>query len=197
MNIDHIVQEILRLDTQPVIEIPDALPRWLREGVHEDLMSCADEFTPTPRVWGKAKQEFDVLHLTKKHQQGLASLQTLHAIYEYIDARVKGNKRMHNTIIEPWAQRYWQGSVGITAHKDESSKKNYLAIFVIEGSAAFGHAATREDPHPQIYEAKPGSLLLLRAPQPYDKKDHRPFHFVNPCSDRRHSVVYRQVLAHD
>jgi hypothetical protein len=88
------------------------------------------------------------------------------------------------------AMRYRNGSLGITPHRDHKRYRHLIAIFMVDGSAAFTHCADREGTPIDRWQTVPGSLVLLRAPGPAG--DKRPFHAVGgPANGPRISLTFR------
>lgn len=82
-------------------------------------------------------------------------------------------------------QRYTEGELGITPHRDRSDYRNVICLFVLEGRGSFflcndrkGRGA-REVPH------DPGDVIITRAPGFLDS-DARPFHFVRNITETRY-----------
>jgi hypothetical protein len=91
-------------------------------------------------------------------------------------------------------QRYRQGALGITSHRDGKRFRRLVAVFTLEGRARF---AIRSERHGRItaeWEAGPGALILLRAPGLAGARDGRPFHEVSgPPMGIRSSVAFRMA----
>ena len=89
-------------------------------------------------------------------------------------------------------QKYEQGSIGITPHRDGLRYINLISIFVIGGKGRFFVCADRSGREAVEIDAAPGNLILIRAPG-FLREDIRPFHFVSEISCRRYSFGLRQL----
>ena len=89
-------------------------------------------------------------------------------------------------------QKYEQGSIGITPHRDGLRYINLISIFVIGGKGRFFVCADRSGREAVEIDAAPGNLILMRAPG-FLGEDIRPFHFVSEISRRRYSFGLRQL----
>jgi hypothetical protein len=78
-------------------------------------------------------------------------------------------------------QKYPQGSIGLTLHRDESRYVNLISIFVLKGEAPFLVSLDRDLSCPIATHTRAGDLVLLRAPRGMEnvtEKRLRPFHAV-------------------
>jgi hypothetical protein len=89
-------------------------------------------------------------------------------------------------------QKYEQGSIGITPHRDGLRYVNLVCIFVIAGQGRFFVCADRSGRGAVEIEAVPGNLILMRAPG-FLGEDLRPFHFVSEIRLTRYSFGLRQL----
>jgi hypothetical protein len=93
---------------------------------------------------------------------------------------------------QAWVQRYRPGSRGITVHKDLKRHALLVAVFTLEGSAAFTVCKNRAGDAWMSWAAGPGSLVLLRGPGFDGTDDDRPLHAVGgPGSGQRVSLTFR------
>ena len=91
-----------------------------------------------------------------------------------------------------WVQRYRPGSRGITVHKDLKRHGLLVAVFTLEGSAAFTVCKNRAGDARMSWAAGPGSLVLLRGPGFDGTEDDRSLHAVGgPGSGQRVSLTFR------
>ena len=88
-------------------------------------------------------------------------------------------------------QKYAQGSLGITPHRDGAQFCNVVSIFMISGQARFAVCANRLGGAAREIDVSPGRLLLLRAPG-FLGADERPFHYVTDIREERYSCALRQ-----
>lgn len=89
------------------------------------------------------------------------------------------------------AQRYLPGSFGITAHRDHLRYVGLVALVVLNGSGRFCVCRDRTGADAHEIPAKPGDLLLMRAPGFQGRRD-RPFHFLSDITALRYSIGLRQ-----
>lgn len=89
------------------------------------------------------------------------------------------------------AQRYRPGSFGITAHRDHIRYVGLVALVVLCGTGRFYVCRDRAGAETREIPAKPGDLLLMRAPGFEGRRD-RPFHFLENITALRYSIGLRQ-----
>ncbi len=79
---------------------------------------------------------------------------------------------------EAGVARYRHGSIGITPHLDGRSYRRLVAVVTVWGRAQFVVCRDRAGEVAKSWEARPGSLTLLRGPGLGGRRDGRPFHAV-------------------
>ena len=87
---------------------------------------------------------------------------------------------------------YRPGSYGLDPHLDDHCYRNLVGIPVIAGDGDFGVCLNGNDQERRVYEAKPGSIILLRAPRNKQERSLRPMHYVGEVRERRVSVCIRE-----
>jgi len=93
---------------------------------------------------------------------------------------------------ETWVQRYRGAGAGVTVHKDLKRYRLLIAVFTVKGTATFTVCQNRVGDTEAVWEAGPGSLVLLRGPDFGSVDDGRPLHAVGgPSHGERISVSYR------
>ena len=91
---------------------------------------------------------------------------------------------------EAYIQRYEQGSVGITPHRDSKAQSLLMAVLTVEGSARFSICSDRAGTTIAEWSVGPGDLILLRGAGLAGEEDGRPLHAVSgPVSGSRVSVL--------
>ena len=89
-------------------------------------------------------------------------------------------------------QRYEEGSLGITPHKDGLSYINLVCVFVIGGRGRFYVCSDRSGRDAKEVDASPGNVILMRAPGLFGAEDNRPFHYVTEIEETRYTFGLRQ-----
>lgn len=89
-------------------------------------------------------------------------------------------------------QRYEEGSLGITPHKDGLRYINLVCVFVIGGRGRFYICSDRSGRDAKEVDASPGDVILMRAPGLFGAKDNRPFHYVTEIQETRYTFGLRQ-----
>ena len=89
-------------------------------------------------------------------------------------------------------QRYEEGSLGITPHKDRLSYRNLVCVFVIDGKGRFYVCSDRSGRDSIEIDASPGNVILMRAPGFLGSEDERPFHYVTDIRGPRYTFGLRQ-----
>jgi len=88
-------------------------------------------------------------------------------------------------------QKYEQGSLGITPHRDRLSSINLVCIFNIGGQGRFCVCEDRSGSHAKVIDSSPGSVIFLRAPG-FMSSPERPFHYVTDIQATRYTFGLRQ-----
>lgn len=103
------------------------------------------------------------------------------------------NQDFYPDDINVW--RYTDASSGIGKHRDYSHDKYLIVGVTIKGYCTLEYyGSDNENQKPQVWQAGPGSLMLLRGPGLCDN-DTRPFHAVNaPVHGERISVIIRHDI---
>jgi hypothetical protein len=87
---------------------------------------------------------------------------------------------------------YPSGSVGVTSHLDGRWYRRLVAVFTVAGSARFEVRPSREGDVLERWNARAGSVTLMRAPGLAGVRDGRPYHAVHgPPRGTRCSLALR------
>jgi hypothetical protein len=87
---------------------------------------------------------------------------------------------------------YRSGSVGVTSHLDGRWYRRLVAVFTVVGSARFEVRASRAGDVVERWDARAGSVTLMRAPGLAGARDGRPYHAVHgPPRGTRCSLALR------
>jgi hypothetical protein len=89
-------------------------------------------------------------------------------------------------------QRYEEGSIGITPHRDGLSYINLVCVFIIGGKGSFYICSDRSGNDSIEIDASPGNVILMRAPGFLGSDDGRPFHYVTDIQESRYTFGLRQ-----
>jgi hypothetical protein len=89
-------------------------------------------------------------------------------------------------------QRYEEGSIGITPHRDGLSYINLVCVFVIGGQGSFYVCSDRSGNDSIEIDASPGNVIFMRAPGFLGSEDNRPFHYVTDIREPRYTFGLRQ-----
>ena len=89
-------------------------------------------------------------------------------------------------------QRYEEGSIGITPHRDGLSFINLVCVFVIGGKGSFYVCSDRSGSDSIEIDASPGNVIFMRAPGFLGFEDERPFHYVAGIRETRYTFGLRQ-----
>jgi hypothetical protein len=93
-------------------------------------------------------------------------------------------------------QRYQPGSLGITPHRDQRRYAQLVAVITVAGSAPFTLCRNRDGDPIRTWQARAGSLILLRGPGLAGHPDGRPMHRVGgPTGTSRTSIGIRMDTA--
>ena len=97
---------------------------------------------------------------------------------------------------EAGVARYRSGSVGVTSHMDGRWYRRLVAVFTLEGSARFEVRSSREGDLLERWDARAGSVTLMRGPGLAGVRDGRPYHAVHgPPRGTRWSLALRMRAA--
>jgi len=89
-------------------------------------------------------------------------------------------------------QRYEEGSIGITPHRDGLSFINLVCVFAIGGKGSFYVCSDRSGKDSIEIDASPGNVIFMRAPGLLGSEDERPFHYVAGIRETRYTFGLRQ-----
>ena len=89
-------------------------------------------------------------------------------------------------------QRYEEGSLGITPHRDGLSYVNLVCVFIIGGRGRFYVCSDRSGRDAKEVDASPGNVIFMRAPGLFEAEDNRPFHYVSQIEEPRYTFGLRQ-----
>ncbi|MDA2927966.1 hypothetical protein MYX78_12185 [Acidobacteria bacterium AH-259-G07] len=181
------------------ISIQGFLPSEFKEELLCEIKNNSRLFRRAPRKYINAFQEFDYFHLGEADQKRVkGDFKAMYRLREgYADLCSALSKRAQfSTAGHPnsiTVQRYWERSLGITPHRDESKYINLISIFILEGEAPFFVCSDRQKSQCTQLPALPEDLILLRTPRNPEEKRLRPIHCVGRVTQERYSVTFRQI----
>ena len=88
-------------------------------------------------------------------------------------------------------QKYDNGEVGITPHRDHIEYRNLICLFVIAGRGRFDVCDSRAGDGARRVEHRPGDVILTSAPGLMGR-DERPFHCLSDITEPRYVFGLRQ-----
>lgn len=171
--------------------LPRVLPQRLCRDVAAELAAGPFEPLPAPRTPVRQEAEAYVIRAPGGAPPLLAAVRR--ALVHRIRTGGRGLEGLATYLPdELHVQRYREGSVGITGHRDHRRYRQLVAVLTVEGRAGFEVLTGRHGPAVQRWETRPGSLVLLRAPGLGGLADGRPFHRVEgPRQGTRTTVTIR------
>lgn len=163
------------------------------------LLAEAESYTYTPEeeyVGSGERQVRQQMGSFERFPPGSAYLALRDAYQGWLD------ERLHSLTPYPFSfplrfnslslQKYEQGSIGITPHRDGLRYINLISIFVIGGQGRFFVCVDRSGRDAVEIDAAPGNVILMRAPG-FMGEELRPFHYVSEISATRYSFGLRQL----
>lgn len=152
----------------------------------------AGPFESLPRYKGRAEQEGESFNLGGT----LSGYPCVRRLRGELTRRVRAHGR--DAGLAAWwpnevaVQRYPAQAVGISPHLDLKRYTHLVAVFTVDGCAPFTICANRAGDALVRWEARAGSLVLMRGPGFDGVADGRPLHMVGgPENGQRISVTFR------
>ncbi len=140
--------------------------------VREQLSSFID--FPTDSLFWQLKNDFTELMIRKLSLLGIPNLFTIPL--EFNDASL---------------QKYNNGSIGITPHRDGKSRINIIPVFILSGKSKFAICRDRSGSDPIFLDTTPGNVIIIRGPG-FFGSTYQPFHFVTDITEERIVFGLRQ-----
>lgn len=171
----------------------------LSEAFRLRLLAEAESYTYTPEeefVGSGEKLVRQQMGSFESFSPGSAYLELCIAFQVWLEERLQSLPQYpfstHLSFNALSLQKYEQGSIGITPHRDGLRYINLICIFVVGGQGRFFVCADRSGREAVEIDAAPGVVILMRAPG-FLGEDRRPFHYVSEISLRRYSFGMRQL----
>ena len=182
------------------IVLRDFLDVDFRTTLLQEIHRHVQLFRPAQRKYLRAYQEFSYFYIgeaDEDHVQG--GFKTVFALRDryadlYRSLQAPANFSVTAPLNSVAVQKYPQGSIGITLHRDESRYVNLISIFVLKGEAPFFVSLDRNPAHAMAMHTAPGDLILLRGPRNQEssaEKRLRPFHAVGRVLQERITLILR------
>jgi len=171
----------------------------LSEAFRLSLLAEAESYTYTPEeefVGSGEKLVRQQMGSFDSFSPGSAYLELRDAFQAWLEERLQGPPQSPFSTPPRFnslsLQKYEQGSIGITPHRDGLRYINLIGIFVIGGKGRFFVCADRSGREAVEIDATPGVVILMCAPG-FLGEDRRPFHYVSEISVTRYSFGLRQL----
>lgn len=186
-----IVNDLYDFSRQGVVLIPNAIPSYHIQQLQEELFDHKELFRPAPREYGIAEQEFNHFYLDEinEPEKTLPTLCTLQHGYRQWRNQFGATAKIECGKTTVAVNQYCRGAKGISAHRDELSYVNLIAVATITGEATLTVHHREEETK---YQLKTGSLLLMRAPRSAQEKEYRPRHSLHSVLQERYAVIFRE-----
>lgn len=122
----------------------------------------------------------------------------VHHLGRWFESRLRGALALMDeppididfTINDIVCQRYRQGDLGITPHRDHIAYTQLISLIVLGGRGRYFVCADRRGGNRIAIESGPGRAILMPGPG-YAGRTDRPFHMVSDISSLRYSVGLR------
>ena len=179
----------------------DFLDAHFRKTLLQEIHQNVRLFRPAQRKYLSAYQEFYYFYVGEADEQRVqGDFNAVFALRDrygdlYQSLQAAANFSATATLNSVAVQKYPQGSIGISLHRDQSRYLNLISIFVLEGQAPFFISLDRNPSHAMAIHTAPGDLILLRAPSSAEslaEKRLRPFHAVGRILQERITLLLRE-----
>lgn len=194
LNFDHLLRDVVTFGGTFVPQaFTDEYLAYLLEEV-ETLEYGSYESNGGAQVFEKHRDFRARIYQTEAH------IPRLTALVEQIGWRVRlasvprlNNYEFYPDDVNVW--RYTDDSCGIGKHRDYSHDQYLIVGVTLTGYCTLEYyGEDKANDVPQVWQAGPGSLMLLRGPG-LCSNDLRPFHAVNPpVNGERISIIIRQDI---
>lgn len=211
-NSSEIAQK-LYYEKPGVVLIQDFLQKNAQELLLNEIQANRTNLVKAKENYGKAEQRFFMYYFGFAETSFNQSLDFL-LVSEFSRAYDKLSRRLvdiaglsQKRLSSTGIHIYWKdGKYGLSPHRDESPAQ-LISVFVLDGYSPFYVADDHELKINKItFEAKPGSLLLMRGPRNFNERertkkgpnynpdvDPRPIHCVGPVEKDRTVILLRHI----
>lgn len=200
-NADQVFRELYDPAKPGAMVVRSFLDVDFRKILLQEIYHHGHLFRPAQRKYLNAYQEFSYFYIGEADEEHVqADFKTVFALRDRYADLYRSFQRPTNssatcTLNSVAVQKYPQGSIGITLHRDASRYVNLISIFVLKGVALFLVSSDREPSHANAVHTAPGDLILLRAPRDREssaEKRLRPFHAVGGVLEERITLLLRE-----
>jgi hypothetical protein len=191
LNTDGIVEELLSVGATSV--------RLLEENFRVALLEEAEDYDyqPEDEIVGSGdsvvRQQVSSFDVFPDHSDYVLLKESFQDLLEQrmmqLEAYPLETALGFNSMV---LQRYEEGSLGITPHRDGLSYVNLVCVFIIGGRGRFYVCSDRSGRDAKEVDASPGNVIFMRAPGLFEAEDNRPFHYVSQIEETRYTFGLRQ-----
>jgi hypothetical protein len=191
LNTDSILEELLSVGATSI--------RLLEENFRVALLEEAEDYDyqPEDEIVGSGdsmvRQQVSSFDVFPDHRGYVLLKESFQDLLEQRMAQLEAypleTSLSFNSMV---LQRYEEGSLGITPHRDGLSYVNLVCVFIIGGRGRFYVCSDRSGRDAKEIDASPGNVIFMRAPGLFEAEDNRPFHYVSQIEEPRYTFGLRQ-----
>jgi hypothetical protein len=191
LNTDSILEELLSVGATSI--------RLLEENFRVALLEEAEDYDyqPEDEIVGSGdsmvRQQVSSFDVFRDHSGYVLLKESFQDLLEQRMAQLEAypleTSLSFNSMV---LQRYEEGSLGITPHRDGLSYVNLVCVFIIGGRGRFYVCSDRSGRDAKEIDASPGNVIFMRAPGLFEAEDNRPFHYVSQIEEPRYTFGLRQ-----
>jgi hypothetical protein len=191
LNTDSILEELLSVGATSI--------RLLEENFRVALLEEAEDYDyqPEDEIVGsgdsRVRQQVSSFDVFPDHSGYVLLKESFQDLLEQRMAQLEAypleTSLSFNSMV---LQRYEEGSLGITPHRDGLSYVNLVCVFIIGGRGRFYVCSDRSGRDAKEIDASPGNVIFMRAPGLFEAEDNRPFHYVSQIEEPRYTFGLRQ-----
>jgi hypothetical protein len=191
LNTDSILEELLSVGATSI--------RLLEENFRVALLEEAEDYDyqPEDEIVGsgdsRVRQQVSSFDVFPDHSGYVLLKESFQDLLEQRMAQLEAypleTSLSFNSMV---LQRYEEGSLGITPHRDGLSYVNLVCVFIIGGRGRFYVCSDRSGRDAKEIDASPGNVIFMRAPGLFEAEDNRPFHYVSQIEETRYTFGLRQ-----
>jgi len=205
LNPQAIVNELYDLSKRGAVGFPNVIKEAACDAIVKAFKQHRHLFISAERVKGKVIQEVEMCYLERLEsipQQLVEAVSPIVRAFEpfyqqlasgELDTELRDSYLFGSSFNSTGVHYYPKGTAGISPHKDFTSSRNLIVIFVLKGDATLYSCKNRKGDNKVLLASTPGSLIILRAARNPKEQKCRPFHVLEgPMSEDRYSLILRQ-----